>query len=118
MSPNKFLTAGASGAVLALVAINTQLQPDMKLQLIFLPGFEFSAQDMLGCIVAFDLVGLLFLRSGMLDHGAHLMGVGLGCAYFHQGHSLVMQYEEAVIRQWRVLRNNALKFRERFRPER
>lgn len=59
--------------------------PDGRLSLVFIPNFDFSAQNAVYGIIAFDLLGLL-LRFRLFDHAAHLGGslFGVGYALFLQ----------------------------------
>eukprot|EP00051_Salpingoeca_urceolata_P029099 m.488915 g.488915 ORF g.488915 m.488915 type:complete len:331 (-) comp26224_c0_seq1:36-1028(-) len=76
---------GLSGVVLGLAGATAMLYPDMKVALVFLPQIPFSAQEALGCLVAFDIVGVVFGWT-MLGHAAHLGGTLFGVWYVMDGH--------------------------------
>jgi len=75
---------GASGAVFALFAFSAMMFPDLRLSLIFLPTFTFSAKSGVAALVAFDTIGLIYsvFKQSPLGHGAHLGGVLCGYLYF------------------------------------
>ncbi|GMR31957.1 hypothetical protein PMAYCL1PPCAC_02152, partial [Pristionchus mayeri] len=75
---------GASGAILGLLTYTCCKIPDARLQIVFLPFFNFSAQNAVVGIVLFDLAGLIF-RFKMFDHAAHLGGALFGIAYAYWG---------------------------------
>jgi rhomboid-like protein len=51
--------------------------PDARLAVIFLPFIQFSAEQAVYGLIAFDLLGLIF-RFRMFDHAAHLGGTMFG----------------------------------------
>ncbi len=70
-----------SGAILALVIYACEKMPDARLGILFVPGFEFSAQSAVYGIILFDLAGLLIgtlTPYRLLDHSAHLGGALFG----------------------------------------
>ena len=75
---------GASGAIFALLGGVAIQNPHSKVGLIFLPGINFEMQDLLPCIVLFDVVGLV-LKWKVLDHAAHLVGLGYGIFWMEIG---------------------------------
>ncbi|GMT04775.1 hypothetical protein PENTCL1PPCAC_26949, partial [Pristionchus entomophagus] len=75
---------GASGAILALLTYTCCKIPDARLKIVFLPFFDFSAQNAVIGLVLFDLAGLIF-RFKMFDHAAHLGGAIFGIAYAYWG---------------------------------
>ncbi|CAI5437888.1 unnamed protein product [Caenorhabditis angaria] len=92
---------GASGAILAILTYTCMQIPEARLSLIFLPGFDFSAQNAVYGIIAFDFIGLL-LRFRLFDHAAHLGGALFGVAYALYGQTHIWegygQYIEDLIR--------------------
>lgn len=66
-----------SGAICALLAYTCMKIPDARLSIVFLPFFQFSAEQAVYGLVAFDLLGLIF-RFRMFDHAAHLGGTLFG----------------------------------------
>ncbi|KAK6034665.1 peptidase, S54 family [Cooperia oncophora] len=74
-SPTRAL--GASGAILALLGYTCMKIPDSRLKIVFIPGFDFSAQSAIMSILLFDLAGLVF-KFRLFDHAAHLGGTLFG----------------------------------------
>jgi membrane associated rhomboid family serine protease len=75
---------GASGAVFACFAIFTQLFPDSKWRIMFIP-YDISGSSLLPGLVAFDGGGLIYnmMRGpSPLGHGAHIGGVLTGLTYY------------------------------------
>ena len=66
-----------SGAILAVLAYTCVRVPDARLQIVFVPGFTFSAASAVVGLLAFDAAGLLF-RFRLFDHAAHLGGTLFG----------------------------------------
>ncbi|VDD86006.1 unnamed protein product [Enterobius vermicularis] len=98
-SPVKAL--GASGAILAVLAYTCVQVPDARLQLIFLPGFTFSAATGVVGLVLFDLFGLL-LGFRLFDHAAHLGGTLFGIFYARYGENLLWKdFGDRVIKLYR-----------------
>ncbi|KAI6192401.1 Presenilins-associated rhomboid-like protein, mitochondrial [Aphelenchoides bicaudatus] len=79
---------GASGAICTLLAYTCMKIPDARLSIIFLPFFQFSAQQAIYGLIAFDLLGLIF-RFRMFDHAAHLGGTLFGVWYAAYGEHMV-----------------------------
>lgn len=77
-SPTRAL--GASGAILALLGYTCMKIPEARLKIVFIPGFDFSAQSAIIGILLFDIAGLL-LRFRLFDHAAHIGGVLFGMCY-------------------------------------
>lgn len=79
------VSRGASGVVFALVAALAASEPDRRFGLLFVPGVNFTAQQLLAGLTAVELVGLVwglpFLPG--LGHAAHLAGLVTGVAYVH-----------------------------------
>ncbi|MFH4983347.1 hypothetical protein AB6A40_010056 [Gnathostoma spinigerum] len=96
-SPSRAL--GASGAILAVLAYTCVMIPDARLQIIFLPVFDFSAQTAVISLLLFDLLGLL-LRFRLFDHSAHLGGTLFGIFYGLYGERII----------WREYGNKVIKF--------
>ncbi|VDM63818.1 unnamed protein product [Angiostrongylus costaricensis] len=68
---------GASGAILGMLGYTCMRIPDARLKILFIPGFDFSAQSAIVGILLFDIAGLL-LRFRMFDHAAHIGGTLFG----------------------------------------
>lgn len=76
---------GASGAVYSTLVMSAYSNPDIKVNLIFLPFFGFSISTGVMAMVGFDIVGLV-AGWKLLDHAAHLGGAtfgAFGCYYFN-----------------------------------
>ena len=86
---------GASGALFGVLGIYASLYPDSTLQVIFLPMFQFSADQCIKGLAAFDFAGLIF-RLGILDHAAHLGGLLFGLFWIREGYKLLTP----VIQKW------------------
>ncbi|CAD6189192.1 unnamed protein product [Caenorhabditis auriculariae] len=97
---NPIRALGASGAIIATLAYTCMRIPDAKLSIVFVPGFEFSAQSALWGMIAFDLAGLIF-RFRMFDHAAHLGGALFGIFYSTIGQDYIwIYYGELIEKQW------------------
>lgn len=68
---------GASGGLIGVVVAYALANPESRVGIIFLPGIDFSAHDMVIGLVAFDIAGLL-AGWGALGHAAHLSGAAIG----------------------------------------
>ncbi|CAJ0600258.1 unnamed protein product [Cylicocyclus nassatus] len=79
---------GASGAILGVLGYTCMKIPEARLRIVFVPGFDFSAQSAIIGIILFDLAGLLF-RFRMFDHAAHLGGTLFGVFYAMIGDDLI-----------------------------
>ncbi|EYC25887.1 hypothetical protein Y032_0011g1443 [Ancylostoma ceylanicum] len=96
---------GASGAILGMLGYTCMKIPEARLKIVFVPGFDFSAQSAIIGILLFDLAGLLF-RFRMFDHAAHLGGTLFGVFYALIGDDLVWNsYGSVVERAYRYLKN-------------
>ena len=71
---------GASGMIFGLVALDTVLNPDRHLQIIFLPFLSGPAPYFLAGMMLLDLTGLV-LGWRVLGHAAHLGGATFGLAW-------------------------------------
>ncbi|CAJ0927582.1 unnamed protein product, partial [Mesorhabditis belari] len=86
---------GASGAILGLLAYTCCKIPEARLQIVFLPFFDFSAQSAIIGVILFDLAGLLF-GFKLFDHAAHLGGALFGVAYAQYGEKLWKRYSTTI----------------------
>ncbi|KAI8590131.1 hypothetical protein BDZ88DRAFT_113281 [Geranomyces variabilis] len=75
---------GASGALYATIVGCAALVPDMGVNLVFLPGVEFTIFNLVSAMVLVDMIGLI-RGWAMLDHAAHLGGAAFGYLYVHNG---------------------------------
>jgi len=95
---------GASGAILAVLGYTCMKVPEARLQIIFLPFFDFSARSGIIGIILLDFVGIL-LRWRVFDHAAHLGGTLFGVWYALWGENLIWHELRAKIqRQYRQIR--------------
>lgn len=68
---------GFSGVLLASLAYICVQQPDARFSLFFVGSFR--GDQLLPCLVVFDLCGLiLFRNASFIDHASHLVGVAFG----------------------------------------
>uniref|UniRef100_A0A0M3HYP0 rhomboid protease n=1 Tax=Ascaris lumbricoides TaxID=6252 RepID=A0A0M3HYP0_ASCLU len=92
---------GASGAILAVLAYTCVRIPDARLQIVFVPALNFSAQSAVIGLVLFDFAGLL-LRFRLFDHAAHLGGTLFGIFYGLYGENLIWRrYGEKIVMTYR-----------------
>jgi len=92
---------GASGAILAVLGYFCCIHPDAQLQVILIP-YSFSAEQCLIGMAAFDTLGVM-LRWSIMDHGAHLGGLGFGYLYYHFG-AAIWERRVQVAKAWHQLR--------------
>ncbi|XP_043975753.1 presenilins-associated rhomboid-like protein, mitochondrial [Gambusia affinis] len=97
---------GASGAIMAVLALVCTKMPEAKLAIIFLPMFTFTAANALKAIVAMDTAGLL-LGWRIFDHAAHLGGALFGIWYILFGHELIWKNREPFVKLWHDLRTRS-----------
>ncbi|VDL76420.1 unnamed protein product [Nippostrongylus brasiliensis] len=91
-SPSRAL--GASGAILALLGYTCMKIPEARLKIVFVPGFDFSAQSAIISVLLFDLVGML-LRFRLFDHAAHIGGVLFGM--YVRAHNSLLHHGNATL---------------------
>ncbi|KAL0281652.1 UNVERIFIED_CONTAM: hypothetical protein PYX00_002574 [Menopon gallinae] len=94
---------GASGAIFTLIGYVSVKYPDLRVSVIFLPMYTFSALTALKAICLLDFVGLV-LGWRALDHAAHLGGVIFGIFWCNSGKSLIWEKKDSFIRWWDELR--------------
>ncbi|XP_032400785.1 presenilins-associated rhomboid-like protein, mitochondrial isoform X2 [Xiphophorus hellerii] len=99
-------SVGASGAIMAVLALVCTKMPEAKLAIIFLPMFTFTAANALKAIVAMDTAGLL-LGWRFFDHAAHLGGALFGIWYILFGHELIWKNREPFVKLWHDLRTRS-----------
>lgn len=66
-----------SGAILGILGYICTRYPETKLQIMFLPMFQFSAENAIIAIMAVDVLGIAFGWK-FFDHAAHLGGALFG----------------------------------------
>jgi rhomboid-like protein len=99
---------GASGAIMAVLAYVCAQHPNSKLQIIFIPDFQFSAGSAIQCIMLFDLAGLIF-RWRLFDHAAHLGGAAFGLFWSTYGKDKIWPQRESLIGLWHQYRGKPSK---------
>ena len=82
--------------------------PDTKLQILFIPQLQFSAESAIQAIIAFDLAGMIF-RWRLFDHAAHLGGAFLGLFWSYYGQNNLWPLREHVVGFWHQLRGKPQK---------
>ena len=75
---------GASGAILGVLTYTCCKIPDARLKIVFVPYWDFSAENAVIGLILFDLAGLIF-GFRLFDHAAHLGGALFGVAYAYWG---------------------------------
>lgn len=93
---------GASGAIMCVIAYVCSSFPDTRLQIIFLPQFNFSAENALQGVMLFDLAGVIF-KWKLFDHAAHLGGACFGLFWSNYGHH-IWPTREHIVGYWHQLR--------------
>jgi len=99
-------SVGASGAILALIAVACVTYPDMKLGILFLPFIQFPAGMALKGLMTLDAAGVL-LKWKFFDHGAHLGGALFGLFYYYYGQSVYLDWRRPLIRRWHEIRSSS-----------
>jgi rhomboid-like protein len=78
---------GTSGAIMCVIAYVCKSFPDTRVQVIFLPQINFTAENALLGVMLFDLVGVIF-KWKLFDHAAHLGGACFGLFWTQCGHHI------------------------------
>ncbi|KAG5679673.1 hypothetical protein PVAND_009227 [Polypedilum vanderplanki] len=99
---------GASGAIMAVLAYVCAQYPDTKLQIMFIPGWQFSAGSAIQCLICFDVAGLIF-RWRLFDHAAHLGGAAFGLFWSFYGRDHIWPQREKLIGVWHQIRGKPSK---------
>jgi len=100
---------GASGAICTILGIFGTLVPDARLQILFLPMFNFSAASALQGMMCMDAAGML-LGWRTFDHAAHLSGILFGIFWVHLGSRLFWDSREPLVQAWHKLRTQSGKW--------
>lgn len=96
-------SVGASGGILALIALTCVSHPDARLSIAFVDQLiphSFSGRTALYAVVAFDILGIV-MGWRLFDHAGHLGGVVFGWWYAVYGVHLWRKYQKPVVRWWR-----------------
>jgi len=80
---------GASGAIATLVGIYAVVNPDAQLYVIFLPFLMLKAKTFVTVLAMVETLGIVRGWT-MVDHVAHLSGLGWGVA---SGYALLAEYK-------------------------
>lgn len=99
---------GASGAIMAVIAYVCTQFPNTQLSILFVPGFHFSADSAIKCIMAFDLAGIIF-KWRLFDHAAHLGGAAFGLFWSYYGKDNIWPQREHIIGLWHQVRGKPSK---------
>lgn len=70
---------------MAMFSMQAWAFPHDRWQLIFLPGIDLTARQVLGLVVGFDVLGLAsqwWGRFPYIHHGVHLAGTSLGILWY------------------------------------
>ncbi|XP_014481240.1 PREDICTED: presenilins-associated rhomboid-like protein, mitochondrial isoform X2 [Dinoponera quadriceps] len=98
-----FMSLGASGAIMGILGCLLSEYPDVKLRIVFLPMFEFTAGAGLTALMLIDLTGCL-LRWKYFDHAAHLGGALFGIFWQVWGIKNIWQKRDSILAWWREFR--------------
>lgn len=92
-------------AILAYVCVR---YPDTKLSILFIPQLQFSAQNAISAIMAFDVLGLI-CRWKLFDHAAHLGGAMMGVFWSLYGQDRLWPRREHLVGLWHDFRGKPQK---------
>jgi rhomboid-like protein len=99
---------GASGAIMAVIAYVCAQYPDTKLSILFIPGWQFSADSAIKGIMCLDFVGVL-MRWRLFDHAAHLGGAAFGLFWSYYGRDNIWPQRGYIVGWWHKLRGDPKK---------
>lgn len=100
-------SVGASGGILALIALMCTSYPDARLNIAFVEKIiphSFSGQSALIAIMALDTLGLI-MGWKVLDHAGHLGGALFGVWYAYYGKDLWKKYQKPIVKRWHEFRS-------------
>ncbi|XP_040569426.1 presenilin-associated rhomboid-like protein, mitochondrial [Lepeophtheirus salmonis] len=90
---------GASGCICAVLGLFGTLNPNSLMQIVFIPGFTFTASTAIKGLITLDTAGLL-MGWKVFDHAAHLGGTLFGIWWATYGGKLIWQKREKFITWW------------------
>lgn len=90
---------GASGAICTVLGIFGTMFPNALMQIVFIPGFTFSASSAIKGLMAVDTAGLV-MNWRFFDHAAHLGGMVFGVWWCYYGNKLVWENRLPVMQWW------------------
>ena len=99
---------GASGAIMAVIAYVCTQFPNTQLSILFIPGWQFSADSAIKVVMCVDLAGILF-KWRLFDHAAHLGGAAFGIFWSYYGKDKLWPQREHVIGLWHQIRGKPSK---------
>lgn len=94
---------GASGAILGILGYVCSKYPDTQLQIMFLPMFQFSAENAIKVIMAIDVCGCIFGWK-FFDHAAHLGGAAFGIFWCYVGEPYLWPKRKYITEKWHHFR--------------
>lgn len=94
---------GASGAIMAVIAYVCTQFPNTQLSILFIPGWQFSADSAIKVVLCLDLAGIIF-KWRLFDHAAHLGGAAFGIFWSYYGKDNIWPQREKVIGLWHQVR--------------
>eukprot|EP00088_Acartia_fossae_P008923 TRINITY_DN14302_c0_g1_i1.p1 TRINITY_DN14302_c0_g1~~TRINITY_DN14302_c0_g1_i1.p1 ORF type:complete len:338 (+),score=-9.84 TRINITY_DN14302_c0_g1_i1:32-1045(+) len=100
------VSLGASGAVLAVIGVFGTIMPDARFQIIFIPGFTFTADTAIKALICLDTAGLV-AGWRMFDHAAHLAGVLYGIFWCHAGSRFLWDSRAPLVNAWHQFRTGS-----------
>jgi rhomboid-like protein len=89
------VSLGASGAIATLIGAYAVMNPDAQLYVIFLPFLMLRAKTFVACLAVVETLGIV-RGWKVLDHVAHLSGLGWGVA---GGYAIVEEYRRRLDRR-------------------
>eukprot|EP00096_Caligus_rogercresseyi_P001843 TRINITY_DN1315_c1_g1_i3.p2 TRINITY_DN1315_c1_g1~~TRINITY_DN1315_c1_g1_i3.p2 ORF type:complete len:122 (-),score=6.95 TRINITY_DN1315_c1_g1_i3:21-386(-) len=90
---------GASGCICAVLGVFGSLNPGALMQIVFLPGFTFTASTAIKGLIALDAAGIV-LGWRFFDHAAHLGGTLFGVWWATYGGKLIWQKRQGFVTWW------------------
>ncbi|XP_011312603.1 presenilins-associated rhomboid-like protein, mitochondrial [Fopius arisanus] len=98
------LSLGASGAIMGTVSYICMQYPDLKVAIVFLPMFGFTAGYALKGLLTMDTLGCV-LGWRFFDHAAHLGGALWGIFWHTWGSTNLWQKRDPVLMFWHSFRD-------------
>ena len=100
-------SVGASGGILALIAMSCISYPDARLSIAFVDKLiphSFSGTTALYGIMLVDTLGII-MRWRVLDHAGHLGGALFGWWYALYGQKMWQKYQKPLVKKWHEIRS-------------
>lgn len=99
------LSLGASGAIMAILALVCTEYPETQLSILFLPNVLFTAGSAIKVIMGIDLAGCI-LGWKFFDHAAHLGGALFGLFWSYIGSTALWPKREHFLQQYHRMRTS------------